>query len=153
MKDNDLSDGYVTMTEVQKVPANTGLVIKAEEPGTAVNVPILTDTADDVEGNLMEGSATEETEIAANGGYILSDGEFHPSSGNGKLAAGKAYLHIAVSSARVLRMKFNDETTGIGATLMNSETVNSEVYNLNGQRVAQPTKGLYIVGGRKVVVK
>ena len=27
------------------------------------------------------------------------------------------------------------------------------VYNLNGQRVNQPTKGLYIVNGRKVVIK
>ena len=27
------------------------------------------------------------------------------------------------------------------------------VYNLSGQRVAQPTKGLYIVNGRKVVMK
>ena len=26
-------------------------------------------------------------------------------------------------------------------------------YNLNGQRVAQPTKGLYIVNGKKVVIK
>ena len=29
----------------------------------------------------------------------------------------------------------------------------NNVYNLNGQRVAQPTKGLYIVNGRKVVIK
>jgi hypothetical protein len=27
------------------------------------------------------------------------------------------------------------------------------VYNLNGQRVAQPNKGLYIVNGKKVVIK
>jgi hypothetical protein len=26
-------------------------------------------------------------------------------------------------------------------------------YNLNGQRVAQPTKGLFIVNGKKVVIK
>ena len=28
-----------------------------------------------------------------------------------------------------------------------------EFYNLAGQRVAQPTKGLYIVNGKKVVIK
>ena len=27
------------------------------------------------------------------------------------------------------------------------------VYNLAGQRVAQPTKGLYIVNGKKVIIK
>ena len=44
-------------------------------------------------------------------------------------------------------------TAGINATLMNSERVNSEIYNLQGQRVAQPSKkGLYIVNGKKVVI-
>ena len=45
------------------------------------------------------------------------------------------------------------EATGIGATLMNSEKVNSGIYNLNGQRVTAPAKGLYIVNGKKVVIK
>ena len=30
---------------------------------------------------------------------------------------------------------------------------NSEVYNLNGQKVQNAQKGLYIVNGRKVVIK
>ena len=33
------------------------------------------------------------------------------------------------------------------------EDVRGEYYNLAGQRVAQPTKGLYIINGRKVVIK
>lgn len=46
-------------------------------------------------------------------------------------------------------------TTGIGDTLVNSEKriVNNAIYNLNGQRVAQPTKGLYIINGKKVIIK
>jgi hypothetical protein len=38
---------------------------------------------------------------------------------------------------------------------VNSEkrTVNSDIYDLQGRRIAQPTKGLYIVNGRKVVVR
>jgi hypothetical protein len=28
-----------------------------------------------------------------------------------------------------------------------------EVYNLNGQRLASPRKGLNIIGGKKVVIK
>ena len=46
-----------------------------------------------------------------------------------------------------------DGATGIDATLVNSEKVNSVVYDLQGRRVAQPTKGLYIVNGKKVVIK
>ena len=47
---------------------------------------------------------------------------------------------------------FGDDATGIGATLVNSEQriVNS-VYDLQGRKVAQPTKGLYIVNGKKVM--
>jgi hypothetical protein len=37
---------------------------------------------------------------------------------------------------------------------MNSEEVNSDkMYDLQGRRVAQPVKGLYIVGGKKVIIK
>ena len=46
-----------------------------------------------------------------------------------------------------------DGTTGIDATLVNSEKVNSQYFNLAGQRVAHPAKGLYIVNGKKVLVK
>jgi hypothetical protein len=46
-----------------------------------------------------------------------------------------------------------DETTGISSMQNSQSTMHHEVYNLNGQRVAQPAKGLYIVDGRKVIVK
>ena len=32
-------------------------------------------------------------------------------------------------------------------------TLNSQFYNLAGQRVSKPAKGLYIIGGKKVLVK
>ena len=46
-----------------------------------------------------------------------------------------------------------DGATGIDATLVNSEKVNSQYFNLAGQRVAHPAKGLYIVNGKKVIIK
>ena len=45
------------------------------------------------------------------------------------------------------------ETTGVNEVRGQKEEVKGEVYNLAGQRVANPTKGLYIVNGRKVVIK
>ena len=153
VKDDDASDGKITMTQVNKVPAGTGLVLKATTPNAAVSVPVFDGTgADNVADNKMEGSAIETTAIAANAGYILKDGEFHPASA-GTLAAGKAYLKIAVANAAPLEIDFDGETTGVNTLNVERGTLNGEVYNLNGQRVAQPTKGLYIVNGRKVVVK
>jgi hypothetical protein len=44
--------------------------------------------------------------------------------------------------------------TGITNVAKSQEqTANSQYFNLAGQRVAQPTKGLYIVNGKKVIVK
>lgn len=154
--DEDVKDNKVTMTQVYKVPAGTGLVVKSENTG-AVTVPLFDGTgADDVTGNKMEGSATEETEIAANAGYILKDGAFHPSNGEGNLAAGKAYLHIAVptdptGSAPALSMDFGEGTTSI--QVVDRTEYENLYYTLDGRRVAQPTKGLYIVNGKKVIVK
>jgi len=50
---------------------------------------------------------------------------------------------------------FGDETTGIESVQGEGVKVNGSenYYNLNGQRVAQPTKGLYIQNGKKVIVK
>ena len=157
VKDNDASDGQITMTEVSKVPANTGLVLKATTPGAAVDVPTLAGDADDVSGNLMKGSATETTEISANGGYILSEGKFHPATA-GTLPAGKAYLALSVTAPELVLSFDDDNTEGqtTGIDTIEHSTLNiehSKVYNLNGQRVSQPTKGLYIVNGKKVIVK
>ena len=74
------------------------------------------------------------------------------------LPAFRGYFKVTtsgISTARSLNISFDNEATGISAALMNSDerTVKSEVYNLNGQRVAAPQKGLYIVNGKKVIVK
>ena len=148
-----VSAGSVQMTQVNKVPANTGLVL-VKTSGTTFNVPVFDGTgADDVTGNQMAGSATETTTIAENAGYILKDGAFHPATA-GTLAAGKAYLNIAVptNNAPALKLDFGG-ATGINTVQSSEFMVNGEFYNLAGQRVAQPTKGLYIVNGKKVIIK
>ncbi len=64
---------------------------------------------------------------------------------------GKAYLTTSASAPEFLAF---DETTNIKTTTNFTDCTDSkEWYNLNGQRVAQPTKGLYIVNGKKVIIK
>ena len=43
--------------------------------------------------------------------------------------------------------------TAIEQVAAKQMAVKNEFFNLAGQRVAQPTKGLYIVNGKKVVIK
>lgn len=67
----------------------------------------------------------------------------------------KAYLAVPEAKARTAGFSlFGDgETTGV-KDLKNSRIEElKSVYNLNGQRVSQPTKGLYIVNGKKTMVK
>jgi len=145
------TDGVATLKKVTKVPAGTGLVLEGE-PKT-YDVPVIA-SADPIVDNLLIAATTDHT--AVEGDYVLayqSDVRaFFPAEEDLTIYAGKAYLHIPAGSAPAF-LPFATETTGISATLKNSEKVNKEVFNLNGQRVSQPTKGLYIVGGRKVVVK
>ena len=65
---------------------------------------------------------------------------------------GKAYLTIAGGNARDFIGLFDDDVTGINE-IEAAKTNDEGYFNLAGQRVAQPTKGLYIVNGKKVVIK
>ena len=47
---------------------------------------------------------------------------------------------------------FEGETTGIN-TVSQSAKTDGNIYDLSCRRVMQPTKGLYIIGGKKVVIK
>ena len=40
-----------------------------------------------------------------------------------------------------------------GITNVNANDRNAVIFDLQGRRVAQPTKGLYIMGGKKMVKK
>lgn len=144
-------DYVINLQAVKKIPAGTGVVV-AGEPKT-YNVPVIASAAP-VVGNLLIGvtsnhSADEGDYVLA---YISSVGGFFPAEDDLEIPAGKAYLHIGGSDARSF-LPLNYETTGIGALLMNNEKVKKEIFSLSGQRVSQPKKGLYIIGGRKVVVK
>ena len=152
------SSSYATLTEVTKAPANTGLIIMGTK-GQTYNVLTTNEaTSEDVEGNLLEATGVSGTAVEKDAAYVLSktDGKFHLTNA-GTIPAGKAYLPAGAVGARILELSFGDEegeTTSL-REIRNEELgiKNAEFFNLNGQRVAQPTKGLYIVNGRKVVIK
>ena len=152
------SAGKVTLDEVGAVPAGTPLMLIGTA-GTEYKVPAF-DSASPIGTNLLRAGDGTTTFDGTTYDYILyTDGLFYQ-IGSGAVPVGKAYLHCdsdptAGTPAPYLTLDFGGETTDISEKL----TVNSEkfatapVYNLNGQRVAQPTKGLYIVNGKKIVIK
>ena len=70
---------------------------------------------------------------------------------NVTIPSGKPYIAIAGGGARDF-LGFDDDTTGI-ESVEQAAKVDNQYFNLAGQRVAQPTKGLYIVNGKKVIIK
>ena len=144
----------VTLTPVDDVPANTGVVLKGA--GNTYSIPVAA-SSETAQGDL-QGSATA-TAFNAFSGYDLymlakngSEAQFKKVS-SGSIPAGKAFLKVAAKGkAPALDVVFGD-ATGIEAVKKAETVADGAYYNLAGQRVAQPTKGLYIVNGKKVVIK
>ena len=143
----------VTLTKVENVPAGTGVVLKGD--AYTYNIPVIASSATakgDLKGSTTEAKAYD---TANNYYYLALNGEeaqFKKLAEGGSIKAGKAYLQLSIGGAPSLNIDLGG-TTGINAVQGSEFTVNGEYYNLAGQRVAQPTKGLYIVNGKKVVVK
>ena len=158
-----VSGSAVTIEAVNvAVEANTPLLIKGTA-GSAVtrSIPIAASGSDISSTNKLVAVTANSTSVskAATGtNYVLAvqndKAVFAPIDGTAAiLNKGQAYLALPeVTAARALFIDFDDETTGISN--IDGSKLNAEgYYNLAGQRVSQPMKGLYIVNGKKVVIK
>lgn len=140
--------GSATLATAGSVKANTPYILEGDE-GTYTLTVALGVTAP--ASNLLQIS----TESTGNGVYVLYNGTqgvgFYKWYG-GSLGAGRVYLPATAGAPDFIG--FGDETTGIDTVQSSGIKVqDSEIYNLAGQRVARPTKGLYIVNGKKVVIR
>ena len=107
------------------------------------------------------GSYNKHQDLVA-GNYIWNNGKLYLTKNNHWMKGYRCWLvptwsGSATGNAKLLSFGFgNGETTGINMPSMGNTTGSTKVYNLNGQRVdnmlgVQP--GIYIVNGKKVVVK
>lgn len=156
---NDAS-AHLEAVSSKKLPANTGAVMEKDITKEGVQVRVLFDgseSAADFDGNLLVANVTENTEFKGqeDGKYnlILVNGEFVKAT-DGTLAGGLAYLPAVLDNAEAkLGLTFDDVTgiENVGNEVQNVE--NGVWYTPQGVRVAQPTKGVYIHNGKKVLVK
>lgn len=141
--------------------AATGLLLKGDEGTYEVMVAA---TGEDVSSsNKLVANFSEKT-VGTSAGceygkvFILSQhndkvGFFRSDNGR-TLLPGKSYLYLNVSEARAMTgfpLEGDGETTGITAPTLHADT--PYYYNLQGQRLLSPARGVTIVGGKKVVVK
>ena len=159
-----VENGYVTKVPVEGViPANTGVLL--ENAGDFTFKKAAKDAAA-IADNLMDGSV--EDSYVEGQAYVLADGEngvgFYKTKlnkdgegndGNTHFLnnAGKAYFVLpeAETSAAYYGFDWNG-TTGVEKVEIRNE--NGAIFDLTGRKVNSITApGIYIVGGKKVLVK
>ena len=89
------------------------------------------------------------------GVYYIARNELLKSDGTQKIQNFRAYFEAVTPGAKAFFENFSfSEATGV-KTIDNGELIidNAVIYDLQGRRVANPTRGIYVVNGKKVVIK
>ena len=166
----DINGENVTLTEIENViPANTAVILEGAEGEYTFNVSETGATA--VSSNLLKGTIINTNIIGQ--AYVLGvvEGEtglyktqmrtVQLSSASGSVSvfqnnAYKAYLPasaVPATANNVASFSFRfPGTTGVENVVVKNEV--KAIYDLTGRRVSEITEaGIYIIGGRKVLVK
>ena len=157
----------ITLTEIKDgiIPAETGVVLCADKGEYSFTYAALTGSTD-TEGNLLCGYAGAEeylevalsTDSSAHFNYVLAvendSALFAKQEAAFKVYRHSAYLQVPVEDATedaTLSIRFGKkEETGIEPSTLNPQP-STVIYDLMGRKVATPTKGIYIVNGKKRV--
>lgn len=142
-------------TEVTTVAANTPLLLNAAAGNH--EIPVAASGTAYTDNKLVAGTGAAVAKEDGKTKYVLSLDD------NGNIAFLKINNDPATVPADKAYLEFNEvvaapsfdfgDATAIDDVRSKTEDVRGDYYNLNGQRVANPTKGLYIVNGKKVIVK
>ena len=152
-----LSGNSISLTEVTDkiVTAGTAVILKSTgNPVMTLNSAASSDTnTNSLKGVTDLAGITAATPSTT---YVLNYGNsgvgFYKLKSGKTLGYGKAYLDTSTSAPSYLNFE-EDETTGIMAIDNGQLTMDNDVYDMQGRRVQNPTKGLYIVNGKMVVIK
>lgn len=144
------------------VKAGTGLLLYSETAGN-YNIPVAEEGEDYSNSNKLIAVTENNTTItkATDGttNYILTVQSekvvfAYINSISATLNKGQAYLNLEGDAPAPFLGFDGTDTTGINLTTVNGQqTTDGVYYDLSGRRVVLPTKGMYIVNGRKVVIK
>ena len=142
------NDKDVILAQVKTLMAGEPYILKGAEGSYTLTVA---DQAEQPATNKLQIS----DETTGTGVFVLANKSkgvgFYRWVG-GPLGAGRVYLPAVTSSNAIEYLGFRNDATGIHS-IDNGQLTIDNVYDLSGRRVAQPSKGLYIINGKKVVLK
>lgn len=157
-----VSNGSVKLTEYANgvIPANEGVLLVSDNATSATftlaNDADVTTIDNDLKGvndvtELTNVENSEQVRIFSTKGGVV--GFYKPNSNITSLAANKAYV-IAPATEGALALNFGGNVTGINSVSDNAAMPNNvEIYDLAGRRVSHAVKGVYVVNGKKIIVK
>ena len=147
--------------ETDKIVTKANAVILKSTTGSTISLTLTTTaSSNDFSSNDLSGVSAAAGMTATNPSttYVLNTGSqgvgFYKLASGKTIGLGKAYLTYSGGGAAAARGYFLfDETTGIEMpTAEDDNAADAVVYDLQGRRVVNPTKGLYIVNGKKVFI-
>lgn len=152
-----LSDSGISMTEIEDgiVKSGEGVVLKSTSSSITLT-PTISASATSYSYNSLLGTMTS---ISNPGNaYVLNKKSsgigFYKLKDTGTIGANKAYLVYSGSGSESREFFGFNEITGIESISKSLEPkADGQYYDLQGRSVANPTKGLYIVNGKKVVIR
>lgn len=156
----------MTLATDNIIPANTGVVLVTEgldavsnqtytisnEPGTVAR--------GDISGTTTAITLTDDTRnnyrvFGLSNALPQRLGFFRPSSRVTSIPANKAFYDLTGSGVQGFVLSFDGMETGIALDqiMQPSPEADKPAYDLSGRRVNHAAKGIYIIGGKKVIVK
>lgn len=154
---SEINGESVKLEEVTDVlPANTAVIVKAAEGEYTFEVTKETATVESkMKGTTKNEYITEEAYVLANVDDVVALYKVEMNGGVFLNNANKAYLPASlVSQAQNTKaLKFNFDTTGMEGVELETES-KKVIYDLSGRRMNEMTQpGVYIVNGKKMMVK
>ena len=154
---DDYSNGVITLSEgMTSVAANTPVVLYSETEVEKTYTGYPANTSDTYTEGLLTG--TYSALYASMGSYVLQDQDGHvafylvSADDAQNVPANRAYLTLPESSdVKTIKFVVGGETSI--STISGTQTASSAIYDLSGRRVSTMSKGLYIQGGKKYIVK
>lgn len=152
-----LEGSSITMIEIEDRVVNKweGVVLKSLTDSKITLTKVDSESSDDYSGNSLKG--TSSSIFNPGNAYVLnfktSRGlAFYKLSSTGKIGANKAYLVPGSAAAREF-FAFDAAITGIENVNAQDSEDDVKTFDLQGRRVTNPAKGVYIVNGKKVIMK
>ena len=153
-----ITGNYIVLSELQfgVIPAYTAVIVEGTKGNYNFNITdniefsgdnALLGTIEKIEANTVNSPYTLQTDSKAANGVVMRsyNGEF--------INAFKMYMSLPEETTKALSFRFPGGTTVIEDIPGASKVIDNVAYDLFGRKVEAPSKGIYIINGKKVMIK